>query len=100
MVYKAREIRTHRSVGMTVGGMVLFALLTGGDYDKVDECTSFNVRQFISFSRRVSRNLDARLRMDWLNAALAMNFFVPSSVEKRKVCTNSFQDGETQSTKN
>ncbi|KAJ3518141.1 hypothetical protein NLJ89_g64 [Agrocybe chaxingu] len=32
MVYKIADIRTHTEVGMTRGGMILFALLSGGDY--------------------------------------------------------------------
>ncbi|KAH8119353.1 hypothetical protein DFH11DRAFT_440862 [Phellopilus nigrolimitatus] len=34
MEYRAEDIRTNPQIGMTQGGMVLFALLTGGDYDK------------------------------------------------------------------
>ncbi|TDL24180.1 PIN domain-like protein [Rickenella mellea] len=34
MVFKASVIATHPGIGLSRGGMVLFALLTGGDYDK------------------------------------------------------------------
>lgn len=35
MVYTAENIKTHPNVKLTRGGMVLIALLAGGDYDKV-----------------------------------------------------------------
>lgn len=35
MVFDAETIKKHPDIGLTRGGMVLFALLTGGDYDKV-----------------------------------------------------------------
>ncbi|KAI5123989.1 hypothetical protein M0805_006400 [Coniferiporia weirii] len=34
MEYRAATLRSHPQVGMTQGGMILFALLAGGDYDK------------------------------------------------------------------
>ena len=33
MYYDAEVLRTTEGVGMTRGGMILFALLCGGDYD-------------------------------------------------------------------
>ncbi|EPQ57560.1 PIN domain-like protein, partial [Gloeophyllum trabeum ATCC 11539] len=33
MVFNADDIRTHPSIGLTRGGLILFALLKGGDYD-------------------------------------------------------------------
>lgn len=35
MVFTAEAIRNHPEVRLTRGGMVLIALLAGGDYDKV-----------------------------------------------------------------
>ena len=35
MVFDAETIKKHPDIGLSRGGMVLFALLTGGDYDKV-----------------------------------------------------------------
>jgi len=35
MVYTAEAIRTHPDVRLTRGGLILIALLAGGDYDKV-----------------------------------------------------------------
>jgi Holliday junction resolvase YEN1 len=35
MVYTAEAIRTHPEVRLTRGGLILIALLAGGDYDKV-----------------------------------------------------------------
>lgn len=35
MVFKAVDLRDNPQIRMTQGGMILFALLTGGDYDKV-----------------------------------------------------------------
>jgi holliday junction resolvase YEN1 len=32
-VFEADAIESHRNVGLTRGGMILFALLSGGDYD-------------------------------------------------------------------
>lgn len=34
MVYRAEDIRSHPEIGLTKGGMILIALLAGGDYDK------------------------------------------------------------------
>ncbi|TCD69961.1 hypothetical protein EIP91_005550 [Steccherinum ochraceum] len=33
MVYDARTLREHPNIGLTRGGIILFALLSGGDYD-------------------------------------------------------------------
>lgn len=35
MVYKADDIKNNANVSLTRGGMILFALLSGGDYSKV-----------------------------------------------------------------
>lgn len=32
-VFEADAIETHRNIQLTRGGMILFALLSGGDYD-------------------------------------------------------------------
>ena len=40
MLYSADKVRNHPDIGMSRGGLVLFALLAGGDYDKVDTNTT------------------------------------------------------------
>jgi hypothetical protein len=35
MVYTADAVREHPAVALTRGGLILFALLAGGDYDAV-----------------------------------------------------------------
>jgi holliday junction resolvase YEN1 len=34
-IYTAKSISEHSDVSLTEGGMILFALLAGGDYDQV-----------------------------------------------------------------
>lgn len=48
MVFDAETIKKHPDIGLTRGGMVLFALLTGGDYDKV--CNIHSCRSLESLS--------------------------------------------------
>lgn len=35
MIFTADAIHSHPEVGLTRGGLILFALLSGGDYDQV-----------------------------------------------------------------
>jgi Holliday junction resolvase YEN1 len=44
MVYTAEAIRTHPDVRLTRGGLILIALLAGGDYDKVSKAFSAKFR--------------------------------------------------------
>jgi hypothetical protein len=42
MVYTADAVQNHPEVGLTREGMILFALLAGGDYNKVCYSYHFN----------------------------------------------------------
>lgn len=48
MIFTDEEIRRNPQVSLSQGGMILFALLTGGDYDKVSNHT--NVKRIFLFS--------------------------------------------------
>jgi len=53
MVYDASEFITNPGIKLTRGGMVLFALLAGGDYDNVRLCYSACISPTDSPSYRV-----------------------------------------------
>jgi hypothetical protein len=42
MVYTAEAVRNHPAVALTRGGLILFALLAGGDYDAVGVNVSYH----------------------------------------------------------
>lgn len=57
MVYDASEFITNPEIKLTRGGMVLFALLAGGDYDNVRLC-------YFAFISQLTRHRIG-CRQDW-----------------------------------
>jgi hypothetical protein len=65
MVYTAEAIRTHPEVRLTRGGLILIALLAGGDYDKV-RMHHFRISTLtFSYISRVWKTLERTLDMLW-----------------------------------
>lgn len=99
MIYTDQAIRAHPEIQLTHGGLILFALLTGGDYDKVSVMSACIALAF-SHVNRASISLARQPRMHSLAVDLATSFWKRSEPARSKVFICFYRDGETQSTTN
>lgn len=73
MVYTAEAIRTHPEVRLTRGGLILIALLAGGDYDKVRMLHFRKSVLTFSYISREWKTLERTLDMPWCAVGLEIS---------------------------
>lgn len=73
MVYNAEDVANHPQIGLTRGGLILFALLSGGDYDTVSDWFP-NIRIIATQEKfRVSKAVDLNLHTLWQGVGMVTN---------------------------
>lgn len=86
MVYSAHDLETHTEVSLQRGGLILIALISGGDYEDVSDArtdTIYTIVTHVSLDRE-SKVLDQHSHTVLLGVDLARTFWPHTSQRQSK----------------